>query len=122
MFKDNINRICTERGTTLTRVVKAVKGSSAFTTAINNGSLPKESEMSEFAKILNCKVSDFFSDDSAPTCTNLHQTVPMDEDEADILCIYRKLSRKSKHEFMAAVYDFEKREELAGDNGSTAAV
>lgn len=44
-FKENINRICLERGTNLTAVVKEVKGSSSFTSAINKGSLPKEEEM-----------------------------------------------------------------------------
>lgn len=42
-FAENINCICAEKGTNLTAIVKAVKGSSSFATAINiNGSLPKE--------------------------------------------------------------------------------
>ena len=53
-FKENINRICLERGTNLTAVVKQVKGSSSFTSSINKGSLPKEDEMVQMAKILNC--------------------------------------------------------------------
>lgn len=35
-FKENINRICLERGTNLTAVVKEVKGSSSFTSANPN--------------------------------------------------------------------------------------
>ena len=62
-FKENINRICLERGTNLTAVVKAVKGSSSFATSINNGSLPKEREMVEMAKLLHCSVIDFFMDE-----------------------------------------------------------
>ena len=95
-FKENINRICLERGTNLTAVVKAVKGSSSFATSINNGSLPKEREMVEMAKLLHCSVIDFFMDeeDLAP------QNEPQNEDEADILRIYRSLSRRAKHEFM----------------------
>lgn len=54
-FKENINRICLERGTNLTAVVKQVKGSSSSTSAINNnGSLPKEHELVAMAKILHC--------------------------------------------------------------------
>lgn len=34
-FKENINRICAERGTNLTAVITKVKGSSSMTTAIN---------------------------------------------------------------------------------------
>lgn len=117
-FAENINRICAERGTNLTAVVKAVKGSSSFTTQINKGSLPKEHEMLEMAKILNCSVMDFFADeeDLEPQ-ENAH-----DEDENDILRVYRSLSRRVKHEFMSMVYEFENRNELEGDKDKTAAV
>lgn len=103
-FKENINRICRERGTNLTTVVKQVKGSSSFTSAINKGSLPKEDEMVEMSKILHCSVIDFFMDEEGFT--------PQNEDEADILRIYRSLSRRAKHEFMTMAYEFENREEL----------
>lgn len=114
-FRENINRICIQRGTNLTAVVKQVKGSSSFTSAINKGSLPKEDEMVEMAKILHCSVLDFFMDeeDLAP------QNEPQNEDEKDILRVYRSLSRRTKHEFMAMVYKFENREELEGDKESS---
>ena len=67
-FADNINRICAERGTNLTAVVKKVKGSSSFVTAINKGSLPKENDLIELARELNCSVIDFFADEDA-VCT-----------------------------------------------------
>lgn len=115
-FRENINRICIQRGTNLTAVVKQVEGSSSFTSAINKGSLPKEDEMVEMAKILHCSVLDFFMDeeDLAP------QNEPQNEDEKDILRVYRSLSRRTKHEFMAMVYEFENREELEGDKESSA--
>lgn len=115
-FRENINRICIQRGTNLTAVVKQVKGSSSFTSAINKGSLPQEDEMVEMAKILHCSVLDFFMDeeDLAP------QNEPQNEDEKDILRVYRSLSRRTKHEFMAMVYEFENREELEGDKESSA--
>lgn len=115
-FRENINRICIQRGTNLTAVVKQVKGSSSFTSAINKGSLPKEDEMVEMAKILHCSVLDFFMDeeDLAP------QNEPQNEDKKDILRVYRSLSRRTKHEFMAMVYEFENREELEGDKESSA--
>lgn len=117
-FAENINRICAEKGTNLTAVVKAVKGSSSFATAINTkGSLPKESEMLEMAKLLKCSVMDFFADEE-----DLPETKPANADEEDILRIYRGLSRRAKHEFMSMAYEFENREELEGDKGTTAAV
>lgn len=114
-FKENINRICAERGTNLTAVVKQVKGSSSFTSSINKGSLPKEDEMVQMAKILHCSVIDFFMDEEDLTT----QTEPQDEDEKDVLRVYHSLSRRAKHEFMAMVYEFENREELEGDKEST---
>ena len=118
-FAENINRICAEKGTNLTAIVKAVKGSSSFATAINTkGSIPKESEMLEMARLLGCSVMDFFADEEDIP----HSAAPADEDEEDILRIYRGLSRRAKHEFMSMVYDFENREELEGDKEATAAV
>ncbi len=114
-FKDNINRICLERGTNLTSIVKQVKGSSSFTSSINKGSLPKEDEMVKMAKLLNCSVIDFFMDEE----DLVPQTESQNEDEADILRVYRSLSRRTKHEFMAMVYEFENREELEGDKEYT---
>ena len=114
-FKDNINRICLERGTNLTSIVKQVKGSSSFTSSINKGSLPKEDERVKMAKLLNCSVIDFFMDEE----DLVPQTEPQNEDEADILRVYRSLSRRTKHEFMAMVYEFENREELEGDKEYT---
>lgn len=109
-FADNIKRICAEKGTNLTTVVKKVKGSSSFVTAINKGSLPKESELIEFARELGCSVMDFFADEEDLT----PQVIPQNEDEQDILKVYRSLPRRAKHEFMSMVYEFENREELEG--------
>ena len=115
IFKENINRICAERGTNLTAVITKVKGSSSMTTAINKkGSIPKETDLIALAKELDCSVMDFFADEE-----DIPPVKPRDEDEEDILRIYRGLSRRAKHEFMSMVYEFENREELKGDNGET---
>ena len=117
-FAENITRIGARKGMNMTAIVKAVKGSSSFATAINTkGSLPKESEMLEMAKLLECSVMDFFADEE-----DLPETKPANEDEEDILRIYRGLSRRAKHEFMSMAYEFENREELEGDKGTTAAM
>lgn len=107
MFAENINRICSERGTNLTAVVKEVKGHSSFVSAINKkGSLPKEHELIEMARILECKVADFFDETQEQRIAR----EPQNDDEADILRIYRSLERRTKHEFMAMVYSFENRD------------
>lgn len=114
-FKENINRICAERGTNLTAVITKVKGFSSMTTAINKkGSIPKETDLIALARELDCSVMDFFADEE-----DIPPVKPRDEDEEDILRIYRGLSRRAKHEFMSMVYEFENREELKGDSGET---
>ena len=117
LFAENINRICKERGTTLTAVVREVRGSTSYVTSINNGYLPKESDMVEMARVLDCSVMDFFSDKSTPPVEHDAVQTVQDEDELDILRVFRTLPRRAKHEFMGIVYGFEDKAELVGDNG-----
>lgn len=117
-FAENINRICKERGVTLTAFIKSLGISTSKVTAINNGSLPKETEMVLFAEKLNCSVMDFFADEEDITPA----VQPKDEDEQDILRIYRSLPRRAKHEFMTMVYEFENREELEGEGNNDTAM
>lgn len=116
-FAKNINRICAERGTNLTTVVREVKGSSSFTSAINKGSLPKETEMVEMANMLGCTVMDFFADVGSPRT----KALVFDDDTSDILRIYYSLSRREKHEFMSMVYNFDHQDEDEDDYEKTAA-
>lgn len=60
-----------------------------------------------FAKALDCSVMDFFEDEGETR----DPVQPENADEEDILRIYRSLSRRNKHEFMAMVYDFENKAE-----------
>lgn len=101
-FQENLNRICREQGTTLTALVKSMGLSTSKVSRWNNGSLPKQEMLVQLAKELNCSVMDFFADeDDLPTAS------PINEDEKDILRIYRSLSRRKKHKFMAMAYSFE---------------
>lgn len=117
-FRENLNRICADRGTTPTRMCKDLKISTSKVTAINNGSIPNEEMMLKFANYLNCSVMDFFADreeilQEVGTIEESAQIYRIDEhsaDEEDIIRIYRTLSRRGKHEFMAMVYEFENRE------------
>lgn len=105
-FATNINRICSQRGTTLTAVCRSLNLSTSKVTTWNNGSLPKEDVMLMLARVLECSVMDFFTDDDEPRLNYCK-----DEDERDALRIYRSLTRREKHEFMSMVYKFEKRNE-----------
>lgn len=108
-FKENINRICRLRGTTLTQVLKNVGCSTSKVTAINNGSLPKEELMIALAKELECSVMDFFADDE----DNSEKAKPVEmdyvvfsEDEQDIITIFREMPREEKHKFLARMYAY----------------
>lgn len=116
-FAENINRICAERGTNLTAVIKQIKnGQSSYTTAINRkGSIPNQEELLALAEILQCSVMDFFADEED---IEAKRAVPENEDEEDILKVYRSLPRRAKHEFMAMVYDFGDRKEYEGDKAN----
>lgn len=115
-FAQNLNRICHERGTTLTTTLKNLGFSTSKVTAINKGQVPNnEADLSKIARALDCSVIDFFMDEEDLTAIE-----PQDDDEQDILTLFRSLSRRDRHEFMAMVYDFERRKELEGDNADIA--
>ena len=112
-FGKNLKRICNAQWTSPTKVVVELGYSNSKVNMWNNGSLPKAEMLVKLAERLNCSVMDFFKTEDEwkePT-----QAIPENEDEEDILRVYRSLSRRSKHEFMSMVYTFETKEELAGD-------
>ncbi len=104
-FAENLNRICKEKGTTLTAVVQSMGLSTSKVSYWNNGSLPKEEVMVELAKKLECSVMDFFADEDDITLRKISE---LDEDEEELVRIFRSLDRRAKHEFMTRVYEFEK--------------
>lgn len=113
-FAQNLNRICRENGTTLTHVLKELGFSSSKVTAINHGQIPNnETDLKRIAAALHCSVIDLFMDEE-----DIFTVDPQNEDELDILNLYRSLDRRRKHEFMALIYDFERRKELEGDNAN----
>lgn len=112
-FSENLNRICKERGTTITTLLKEIGLSTSKTTLWNNGSLPKQEVMLTLARKLNCSVMDFFADeeDLIKRDALLEAATPgavvLDEDEKDIIRVFRELSNREKHLVMAQVYKTE---------------
>lgn len=104
LFADNLKRLCKINNTTPTALCKELGLSTSKVSAWYNGSLPKQEIMLQLAKRLNCSVMDFFEDDDD------EKVEPANDDERDILAIYRKLSRRDRHEFMSMVYSFDNRE------------
>lgn len=101
-FAKNLKRLCSLRGTTPTALCKELGLSTSKVSAWYSGSLPKQDIMVQLAQTLDCSVMDFFADED-----EVHELRATNEDEKDILRVYRNLSRRSKHEFMAMVYEFE---------------
>ena len=102
-FATNFKRICHERNTTPTAVCLKLGLSSSKVNLWNKGSLPKPEVLKNLARELECSVMDFFADE-----TDLQKMeFALDEDEKDIIRLFRMLSRKQKHEFMTKAYLFE---------------
>ena len=117
-FATNLKRICTERGTSPTALLKSMGVTTSKVAMWNSGSLPKQEMLIRLAKELDCSVMDFFADDDVTHTPSIIVEELKDEDEKDVMRVYRSLSRRMKHEFMTVVYEFEKRQELEGDNSN----
>lgn len=111
-FWENFERICKERGTTPTAVVKNGLGLSASkVTMWKNGSLPKEDILNELAKVLNCKVSDFFADTPLDVKVVIDTTGSMrkpDLDEEYVVQLIRSCDFADKHDFMSQCVNFDR--------------
>lgn len=111
IFWTNFERICKDRKTFPSRVVRDELGlsGSKVTAWKNTGALPKEEVIVQLAEVLKCSPADFFYTEPK----QLEE--PADDDEKDILEVYRRLDRKQKHEFMTMVYQYD-REIQKGDS------
>ena len=103
-FATNLRRICEERGTSPTRLCIELGLSTNKVSLWNKGGLPKPEVLRKLAEKLECSVMDFFADEE--------DLIPktefaLDEDEKDIIRLFRMLDRKQKHEFMTKAYAFE---------------
>jgi transcriptional regulator with XRE-family HTH domain len=104
-FATNFKRICTEKGTSPTRVCKELGLSTNKVNLWNNGGIPKTDVLIKIAKHLECSAMAFFADE-----TDIQKMeFALDDDEIDIITLFRKLDRKEKHEFMAKIYWYEEK-------------
>ena len=101
-FRENINRICKERGTTLSAVTRSMGLSSSKVTAWNNGSLPKEEVLLGLAKELECSVMDFFADEE--DLAQETEVATTNDTEQTLINEYRKLSKSQQYKLMAYCY------------------
>ena len=107
-FATNFRRICAEKGTSPTRVVLELGLSSNKVNRWNNGALPKPEVLTKLAQKLECSVMDFFADEEDLLAAKRQDVeFALDEDEKDIIRLFRMLDRKQKHEFMSKAYAYE---------------
>lgn len=102
-FATNFKRLCTEKGTSPTAVCKALNLSTSKVNLWNEGALPKQPVLISLAKHLDCSVMEFFADEKDIPKTEF----ALDEDEEDIIRIFRTLDRKTRYSFMAAAFEWE---------------
>ena len=102
-FATNFKKICLAKGTSPTRVCIDLGMSTNKVNLWNKGGIPKADVLVKIAKHLECSVMDFFDDDVDMQKIEFS----LDADEKDIIKLYRKLTRKEKHEFMAKIYWYE---------------
>lgn len=103
-FATNFKRICQERGTSPTAVCLSIGLSSSKVNLWNKGGIPKGDVMVKLAEKLECSVMDFFADEEDLIAKT---EFALDEDEKDIIRLFRMLDRKQKHEFMTKAYAYE---------------
>ena len=116
-FAENLKRICTDRGTTPTALLRKMGVATSKVAMWNSGSLPKQEMMVRLAKELGCSVMDFFAD-YEDILSSAYTGIELDEDEKELVRIFRALGRREKHEFMSTAYDYEKRAEIQGNSGT----
>ena len=105
-FATNFKRICTEKNTSPTRVCSELGLSSSKVNLWNNGSLPKQDMLVRLAQHLDCSVMDFFADEQHLLHTS-DSSNELDADEREVIRLFRTLSLKEKHKFMAQAYVYE---------------
>lgn len=109
-FATNLRRICQERDTTPTRVCLELGLSTNKVSLWNKGGLPKPEVLIKLAQKLECRVMDFFADEEdllSPSTLVSNVEFALDDDEKDIIRLFRMLDRKKKHEFMSKAYAYE---------------
>lgn len=104
-FFENLNRICRKQGLTPTALLKEMGVSTSKVTRWSNGSLPKQEMLLRLAEELHCSVMDFFQDEEGLKKSTYFI---LSEDEREVVRMFRSLTTREKHLFMASAYNHEK--------------
>lgn len=120
MFYDNFERVCAEQRLKPSRacIMAGLKSGRAANWK-KSGALPSQEELKLLADVLKCEVADFFR----PETKRIHSTSQdalaamamrelepggdLDENERELLRIYRKCDNRQRALFMVSTYKFE---------------
>lgn len=120
---ERIAELCDEKGVKAARMCREAGLSRNFMTELKSG------RNNSIGTPTAMKLSAYFNvpipylmgetDTREPLVNCADDSIQEDPDELDIIRIYRMLDRRSKHEFMMMVYEYERRMELQGDNAES---
>ena len=104
VFVQNLKNFMKNRGVEQADIV-AELGITASTVSdwVKGKSYPRVDAMQKIAEFLGVKISDLTSEEN-----NNNQAVLTDEDERELIAIFRRLGRRAKHEMMVKAYELEK--------------
>lgn len=108
VFAENLNRICKEKGTTITTILKELGLSTSKVTLWNNGSLPKLDVIRQLADHLNCNASDFFrypSEDEKKQADEFHDLTEQVREVTHNLNTPREMFKGTDQQFQEFLRD-----------------
>lgn len=116
-FYENLKRVCYERGTTPTSILKKMGIPTSRVGTWKKGGIPKQDVIVALAQEIGCTVMDLFWSEAdtarleaaAEVEREIEAARVADDDEKDLIELFRKLNRRDRHAFMNMIYEFENR-------------
>ena len=104
VFVKNLKKYMASKDVSQSDIVVAL-GLTASTVSdwVKGRNYPRVDAMQKLAEFLDVKISDLTSEEGEN-----RQNLFSDEDERELIEIFRKLNRRGKHEMMARAYELEK--------------
>lgn len=105
VFAANLNKLMNARGLEQIDIVRRLNTTaSTVSDWVNGKKYPRVDTMQEIANFLGVRISDLTSEDAETNDMSY-----LDEDERELIAIFRRLNRREKHEMMSEAYRFERR-------------
>lgn len=110
VFVRNLKKYMNSRGVEQADIVAALNiTASTVSDWVKGKSYPRVDAMQRIAEFLKVSISDLTSDDS-----DNDRFVLTDEDEIELIEMFRRLGRRRKHEIMTKMYELDEEAKLGG--------